>query len=202
MKRILIVLFVLVVADVCAMAPGVRGGGAGVRRVASPRRFTPEEDQLLAWLAEFYNEESWDIVAARISEVAAKAGRPPVTARQCRERWVHYVSGGAPVGTMWSEEEDALLLERVDHYGPASWTFVALGFPHRSSNAVRCRWQKLKRSRDGSVGDSVEVGSREAGVPRPAPVPPLAWPAPIVGQGGSLGWGPWGDPNPDDFGDL
>ena len=61
-------------------------------------------------------------------------------ARQCRERWKHYLSsnrGKSP----WTEEEDKLLLEKMEELGP-KWTKIATFFQDRTDIQIKTRWMQ------------------------------------------------------------
>jgi hypothetical protein len=101
------------------------------KHTLSRRSFTGEEDaQLLAILGptEFV---SWEAIAEQI---------PGRTARQCRERWKHYLSGNR-IKTPWSAEESRLLYEKMQTIGP-KWTRIAIFFPGRTDIEVKAYWMQ------------------------------------------------------------
>jgi hypothetical protein len=71
----------------------------------------------------------WDAVAQHFQ------GR---TARQCRERWVNYLSPQVRIAP-WTIEEDQLLCSQVAELGHA-WTLISRAFYGRSENDVKNRW--------------------------------------------------------------
>jgi hypothetical protein len=99
-------------------------------KLASSRRaFTPEEDvKLLAILREFPSA-AWDVVAAAM---------PNRSARQCRERYVNYLSPDIRVGP-WTEFEDRMLIDKVNELGH-QWACIGQDFHGRSENDVKNRW--------------------------------------------------------------
>jgi hypothetical protein len=100
------------------------------------RKFTPYEDALLAHLVTYSHLPVWDEIASHM---------PGRNARQCRERWKHYVSVGCQ-SRPWTQAEDALLLERESRLGPR-WTAIARYFYNRSDIQVKCRWIQLTGDR-------------------------------------------------------
>jgi hypothetical protein len=75
------------------------------------------------------SELSWDAIAAAIG------GR---SARQCRERYVNYLSPTirhAP----WSEAEDMLLVEKIAELGH-TWAAIGRFFGGRTESDVKNRW--------------------------------------------------------------
>ncbi|KAK8864047.1 hypothetical protein M9Y10_011741 [Tritrichomonas musculus] len=94
-------------------------------------KFLPEEDEQLRELVDKYGINSWDTIAECM---------PGRNARQCRERWKHYLSsnrGKAP----WTEEEDKLLLEKMEELGP-KWTKIATFFEDRTDIQIKTRWMQ------------------------------------------------------------
>jgi hypothetical protein len=75
---------------------------------------------------EFVN---WESVAEQI---------PGRTARQCRERWLNYLSPRVRVG-QWTAEEDNLLRAMVEKLGHA-WTAISRAFAGRGESDVKNRW--------------------------------------------------------------
>jgi hypothetical protein len=92
-------------------------------------KFRPEEDAKLKELVERSGTISWDVVAREM---------PGRNARQCRERWKHYVSSTRPKGE-WSLTEDLLLYQKMEEIGPR-WTNLAQFFPGRTDLQVKTRW--------------------------------------------------------------
>jgi len=99
----------------------------------APRNnFTREEDGMLARLVGVLGEDAWTEVAPNM------AGR---TARQCRERWKHYLS---PVlsHAEWSAGDESALIEHVARVG-RKWLCLASMFPGRTDIDLRNRFNKL-----------------------------------------------------------
>lgn len=96
--------------------------------------FSSSEDDLLKNLVEKYGTQNWVKISQQIQ------GRNP---RQCRDRWLNYLSPNVKNGP-WSSEEDELLLIKYNEYGP-SWKKIASFFPTRTDINIRSRWQLKER---------------------------------------------------------
>ena len=98
--------------------------------------FSQQEDALLTQIMYQQPFETWIAVAEQL---------PGRTARQCRDRWVNYLSPSNKNGP-WSHEEDQLLAEKYLEHGP-QWTTIAKFFDGRSENNVKNRWYTYVKSR-------------------------------------------------------
>jgi hypothetical protein len=112
------------------------------------RRFTEAEDRAIIEMFEGMGIQEWTVIACKI-------GRR--TARQCRERWRHYLR---PViaGTPWSAEEDELLRQEFTRYGPR-WAQISALFPGRTEVNLKNRWSKLTRETTRSAKEQREVAA-------------------------------------------
>jgi hypothetical protein len=68
---------------------------------------------------------------------------PDRTARQCKERWINYLSPALNTAA-WTPEEDRLLLEKQRDYG-SKWAQIAKFFPNRTDGMVKNRFNRLQR---------------------------------------------------------
>lgn len=89
-------------------------------------KFTPEEDEILKNLVSTYGPNDWQSISSHF------VGR---NARQCRERWKHYISPDVVTGP-WTEEENQLLLKKHEEHG-SQWAIIALSFPGRTDIGVK-----------------------------------------------------------------
>lgn len=95
-------------------------------------KFTAEEDHKLIELVARFGTQSWKKIANFMQTR---------TTRQCRERYVNYLSPELTNGP-WTVEESRLLLKKVEDYGPC-WSKISRFFPHRSDVNVKNRYSLL-----------------------------------------------------------
>jgi hypothetical protein len=98
------------------------------------RKFTREEDQVIRAMVSETDTPSWSVISR------AMLGR---TARQCRERWRHYLQPEIS-GEPWTAEEDQRLREQFEANGP-KWSIIATKFRGRTEVNIKNRWSILKR---------------------------------------------------------
>lgn len=89
-------------------------------------KFTPEEDRRLSEVIKQIGLFDWDSVAEKM---------PGRTARQCRDRWNYYLNPDIS-NLPWTEEEEKLLLEKYEKYGPR-WAMIAQCFDGRSDTNIK-----------------------------------------------------------------
>lgn len=86
----------------------------GARGVIPKIKFTPEEDDQLTEIVERIGTNDWELVSREMKKR---------TARQCRERWINYLSPELR-NDPWTEEEDKLLDELYAEMG-SRWHKIA-----------------------------------------------------------------------------
>lgn len=106
----------------------------GVGRNHPREKFSPTEDDQLRKLVETYGDKDWASVAEHMKNRSV---------RQCRDRWVNYLSG-RNTNRAWTAEEDDLLLELHGKFG-SSWVTIAKQFPGRHDIAIKNRYNVLLR---------------------------------------------------------
>lgn len=104
-----------------------------MRRQTKKRQgFTIDEDDRLKALVMRYGEEKWELITSKM---------PKRSSRQCRERWMNYLSPTVK-NCPWSAEEDDLLRAQVLKFGHRWRTMSAL-FPGRTDINLKNRWNLL-----------------------------------------------------------
>jgi hypothetical protein len=97
-------------------------------------KFTQEDDDRLCQLVDALGPVDWNAIADQMG------GRNP---RQCRERWINYLSPGLNTAA-WTAAEDALLMQKYLDFG-GKWVQIAKCFPNRTDCMVKNRFNKLQR---------------------------------------------------------
>jgi hypothetical protein len=112
-------------------------------------RFTEEEDRQILQMVDEFGRHEWNAVSRMLGTR---------TARQCRERWRHYLRPGI-ASAPWTYQEDTLLYQKFALLGP-KWAQISTLFPGRTEVNVKNRWTKLSRDRQngsGSIEDWIEM---------------------------------------------
>jgi hypothetical protein len=97
-------------------------------------KFSPGEDERLRNLVETLGTSDWHAIVAQM---------PGKNARQCKERWINYLSPELNTGA-WTCEEDILLIRKHAELGP-KWVQIAAFFPNRTDSMIKNRFNKLQR---------------------------------------------------------
>lgn len=103
-------------------------------KTKTKQKFTPEEDRLIIEQVRAHGEKGWRHIAEKV---------PGRTARQCRERWVNYLSPNVSYAP-WSTEDDELLNSLVAKFGK-QWAKISSYFPSRTDVMLKNRWNSTKR---------------------------------------------------------
>jgi hypothetical protein len=98
-------------------------------------KWTPEEDAILMCLVQEYIDNNqipnWQSIAAQI---------PGKTIQQCNDRWNKCLDPKLRKGN-WTAEEDQIIMDSVNQYGPQKWTLIASHLPPgRTGKQCRERW--------------------------------------------------------------
>jgi hypothetical protein len=110
-----------------------------------PRRhFNPDEDDQLRALAAIDGDQ-WELIASKM---------PGRSARQCRERWIHYVSPSISKSA-WTPEEDAIIEEKMEKYGN-HWKFMEKHLIGRTDAQIKNRYKVIMRRRNKEEKKAVE----------------------------------------------
>lgn len=94
--------------------------------------FSIDEDRKLLKLVHLFGTEQWNCVAS---------GIPNRTARQCRDRYKHYLDPNVNHNP-WSLEENELLLKKVDELGKR-WKVISQFFKNRTDVHIKNHYKTL-----------------------------------------------------------
>ena len=103
------------------------------KRTKVNRRFKAEEDELLRELVMKYGENDWK----RISKLMKNR-----SVRQCKDRWLQYLSPAAN-RTPWTVSEETELLSLVKKFGK-DWKIIAYSFPGRPISQLRNKYKTVE----------------------------------------------------------
>jgi hypothetical protein len=110
-------------------------------------KFTPEQDEQIAILAD--QGTAWQCIALQI---------PGKSARQCRERYLHYLRPAIYKGG-WTADEDAMLDKLHQELGN-SWAEIARFLPGRTNIGTKNRWNAhFKRATNQTAQTNGDVVS-------------------------------------------
>jgi hypothetical protein len=113
------------------------GGGSndGQKSFRVKHRFTQREDLTILKMVQALGPHQWGQISQKLKTR---------TARQCRERWRHYL---CPVidRNPWTDEENALLAQEYGKSGP-KWSQISPLFPGRMEVNLKNRWIRLHRA--------------------------------------------------------
>lgn len=103
--------------------------------VTKRRKFTQEEDEIIKKsIVGDDRYQDWNKIAQNI---------PGKSARQCRERYRHYLKPGLNK-EKWTQEEDKIIIEMHNKYGP-NWALMAKSLEGRDNNDIKNRWNSHLR---------------------------------------------------------
>jgi hypothetical protein len=96
-------------------------------------RFLPEEDQILHAFVLRFGVNSWTEIASLI---------PGRNARQCRDRWNHYL---AKKDGLWGADNDPLLAE-AGQQEDNNWSHMTPFFPEWGDFDLKSHWNDILRA--------------------------------------------------------
>ena len=118
-------------------------------------KFSPEEDIVLNRLVYQFGQSDWNLIAKFM---------PDRNPRQCRERWLKYLS---PTNRFepFRPEEDELLRRLYRQFG-AKWVKISRFFQRRTDIQVKNRWLVLMR-KENKQAQVERVESPVVSLPEP-----------------------------------
>lgn len=108
-------------------------------------RFHQEEDQKLLQLVGIHGKD-WKAIAAEMDMR---------TARQCKDRYLNFLSPEVSK-TAWTDEEDNILRQKVIQMGQ-KWSQIKKFFPNRSDTSIKNRWLLINRKNQQNVMTAMQV---------------------------------------------
>lgn len=115
-----------------------------------PRRhlFNSDDDAILKNLRQTLPTETWPNIAEIMSELI----NCTVSAHQCRDRWLYYLSGQFPqMPREWTQDDQDRLNQRVADVG-TKWAMLALEFPGWSDNHLKNKYWTCQKRGGGPPG--------------------------------------------------
>lgn len=112
------------------------------------KSFSAEEDKCLLTIVNWVGEKNWVMISMLMKQMNYDRN-----ARQCRDRYFHYLDPKIDNKTEWSKEEEELLMKCVEKHGK-KWKMMEKILPGRSEVSLRNRYhlvvRKKKRDENGS----------------------------------------------------
>ncbi|XP_038897547.1 transcription factor MYB3R-1-like [Benincasa hispida] len=108
----------------------LHGRTSGPTRRSTKGQWTAEEDETLRQAVDHFKGKNWKKIAGYFKD------RTDV---QCLHRWQKVLNPELVKGP-WSKEEDEIIIELVNKYGPKKWSTIATHLPGRIGKQCRERW--------------------------------------------------------------
>ncbi|KAK8513607.1 hypothetical protein V6N13_002341 [Hibiscus sabdariffa] len=120
----------LSISDDAQRMRALHGRTTGPTRRSTKGQWTSEEDEILRNAVQRFKGKNWKKIAECFKD------RTDV---QCLHRWQKVLNPELVKGP-WSKEEDELIIELVNKYGPKKWSTIAQHLPGRIGKQCRERW--------------------------------------------------------------
>lgn len=108
----------------------LHGRTSGPTRRSTKGQWTAEEDEILRKAVQRFKGKNWKKIAECFKD------RTDV---QCLHRWQKVLNPELVKGP-WSKEEDEIIIQMVNKYGPKKWSTIAQHLPGRIGKQCRERW--------------------------------------------------------------
>ena len=115
----------------------------------SKRKWTPAEDEQLTSIINWHGAFNWQGIALHLKNR---------TGKQCRERWVTFLSPDIKKDK-WTKEEDEIIKMKHKTLGN-KWALIAKVLPGRSSIAIKNRFKSLQRTIEDQEQNEQELTRR------------------------------------------
>ncbi|KAG2300579.1 hypothetical protein Bca4012_012305 [Brassica carinata] len=107
-----------------------QGRTSGPARRSTRGQWTPEEDEILTKAVHSFKGKNWKKIAEFFKD------RTDV---QCLHRWQKVLNPELVKGP-WTKEEDEMIVQLIQKYGPKKWSTIARFLPGRIGKQCRERW--------------------------------------------------------------
>ncbi|KAJ7965981.1 Myb-related protein 3R-1 [Quillaja saponaria] len=118
------------VSDGVQKIRALHGRTSGPTRRSTKGQWTADEDEILRKAVQRFKGKNWKKIAECFKD------RTDV---QCLHRWQKVLNPELVKGP-WSKEEDEIIIELVNKYGPKKWSTIAQHLPGRIGKQCRERW--------------------------------------------------------------
>mmetsp|Transcript_10347 Transcript_10347/g.11884 ORF Transcript_10347/g.11884 Transcript_10347/m.11884 type:complete len:452 (+) Transcript_10347:108-1463(+) len=130
-------------------------------RVSNPKlkkgKWSKEEDDQLRQAVRDQLANSEGNQNIRWHEIMKKV--PTRSGKQCRERWLNYLSPSVERRKEWTREEETLLLKLAGKY-PRKWAQIARAMEGRTENMVKVKYNSLVNKSKSKTKVKVKVKSK------------------------------------------
>lgn len=129
------------------------------KKKCSKSKFTKKDDEALIAIVNASLSQNTNLDWNHIAHLMGSRN-----ARQCRERWFHYLDPQVSK-EKWSPEEDDLLRKKYLEIGP-KWNQIATYFKHRPANSIRNRYlfimrHETKEKDTGVKSNDLEISDKK-----------------------------------------